>query len=173
MSLTGCHGRRVQDSRLYARLSHLGRGYGGRGIHELAKEGAVAVVSQCGKTSLSSTREGLIVGETGLHEDVFEMRDRISFRPIAFRLDDTLQLEEMLRAEVRAGGHSPEQASCIQGFAEHLESLTDPMVEADRLQKEIDVSAFNKSTKESQDEKQRELENLSVPNVPTESVHAK
>jgi hypothetical protein len=163
----------MQDSQLYARLSRIGRRHGDHGMDELAKEGAVAVVTECGKTSFANVRTGLIVGETKLHEDVFEMRDRASFRAVAYGLDDTLQLEEMLDVEAGSGGDSGEQAGCIQSFAEHLKSMTDPIVEQDRLQKEIDLSAFNKATKQSEEENQREFDSLPLPNTPTSPTAAR
>jgi hypothetical protein len=164
--LTGCRGARMQDSELYARLSRIGHRPGERGMDELAKEGAVAVVTECGKTSFANVRTGLIIGETKLHEDVFEMRNRVSFRAVFYGLDDTLQLEEMLNAEASAGRHSDKQARCMQSFAEHLKSLTDPIVEGDRLQREIDLSAFNRATKQSEEENQREFDSLPLPNAP-------
>ncbi len=166
MLLTGCHsGRRVQDSQLYARLSRIGHRHSGTGRDELAKSGAAAVVTQCGKATFANVREGLIVGQTGLHEDVFEMRDPISFHTVWYGLDDTLQMEEMLGAEARVGGHSEAQAECIRSFAEHLESLTDPIVESDRLQKEIDLSAFSKAAREAQDERRRGGDNDKLPEL--------
>jgi hypothetical protein len=166
MLLTGCHsGRRVQDSQLYERLSHIGHRHSGGGRDELAKGGAAAIVTQCEKASFANVRNGLIVGQTGLHEDIFEMRDPISLRTIAYGLNDTLQMEEMLRAEARLGGHSAEEAGCIQTFAENLESLTDPLVETDKLQKEIDLSAFSKAAKEAQDEKRRYPDDDKLPEI--------
>lgn len=138
---------------LYEKLSHLGREHGVT-AGEPAKKGAAAVVTECGKTSFDNVRNGLLIGRTGLHEDVFEMRDPVSLRTVAYRLDETLQMEEILRAEASTGADSPEQAECIEKFAENLEAITDPMVESDRLQKEIDMSVFNKSAKEARDEKQ-------------------
>ena len=162
--LSGCHGRtRVEERSLYARLSHLGRRNSGSRTDELAKRGAAAVVTQCGEASYSNVRKGLIVGETGLHEDVFEMRDRVSLKAVSYGMDETLEMEEMLRAETRVGGQPPDQVDCMERFAEHLESLTDPLLEADRLQKEVDLSAFTRAAKEAEDEKRREVEKLSTP----------
>jgi hypothetical protein len=172
IAISGCHGgRRVEDSKLYERLSHFGRSHGASRMDEQTKAGAASVVTGCAEAPFAHVQKGLIVGETGLHEDVFEMRDRVSFATVAYGLDDTLQLEEMLQAEAKAGVHSAEQAGCIQSFAEHLEGLTDPMVEVDRLQKEIDLSGFSKAAKEVHDEKQRELETPPASNA--ESAQAK
>ena len=166
--LSGCHGRaRMEQSSLYARLSHLGHRRSGSRTSELAKKGAAAVVTQCGEASYANVRKGLIAGETDLHEDIFEMRDRVSFNTVPYGINATLEMEEMLRAESRAGAQPADQVDCIERFAEHLESLTDPLLEADRLQKEIDLSAFSKAAKETQDEKRRELEKLTDPESST------
>ena len=140
----------------------------GPGDHmdELAKEGAFTVVTECGKASFANVSEGLIVAETKLHEDVFTMRDRISYRGVAYGLDETLQLEEMLQAEANAGQHREDQAGCIRSFAEHLESLTDPIVEGDRLQKQIDMSAYSQAAKQIEEGKQREFQSLPMPIPP-------
>ena len=55
----------------------------------------------------------------------------------------------MLR--LRLEGTPPEQAACIQEFAEHLESVSDPLVEQDERLKELDASAFKNSTKEAEE----------------------
>jgi len=167
--LTGCHGTRVRDSRLYARLSQMTRrpgAHGGNTMDQLSKQGAFTVVTECGKTSFANVSEGLIVAETKLHEDVFTMRDTVSYRAVAYGLDDTLQLEEMLDAEARAAVHPEQQKDCIRSFAEHLESLTDPIVEGDRLQKQIDMSAFNRAAKQIEEGKQLEFQSLPVPMPP-------
>ncbi|MDQ2833558.1 MAG: hypothetical protein M3Y50_07390, partial [Acidobacteriota bacterium] len=75
-----------------------------------------------------------------------------------YRLDDTLQLEEMLEAVGRAGAGSSGQTECTQKFAERLEGMTDPMIEADKLQKDIDLSAFSKAAKETQQGRQHDLD---------------
>ena len=168
MSIAGCHGgSRVKDSRLYERLSRVGRSLGRGRTDEMARRGAAAVVTQCDKASFANVRNGLIVGRTGLREDVFEMRDPHSFRTLEYGLDDTLRMEAMLRVEAKVGGHSAEEAGCIRKFADNLESLTDPLVDADKLQREIDLSAFSKAAKEAQDEKQ--LENSTLPEITSPS----
>jgi len=51
-----------------------------------------------------------------------------------------------------------EQWECVQQFEGYLETLTDPMVEQDKLARELDASAFKDSTKEAQEELRREKE---------------
>ena len=71
-----------------------------------------------------------------------------------------------MRAESRVAGHPADQANCIEAFAEHLETLSDPLVEADERRKELDASAFTDAAKEAQeqaDKKLREVERSSQP----------
>jgi hypothetical protein len=156
----------MEESSLYQRLSRMGSAHGGKAA-ELAKQGAASVVTECGKASFANVRNGLIIGKTGLHEDVFEMRDRDSLRAVGYNLNETLQLEEMLHDEAKVEGHSPEQAACITSFAEELEDVSDPLVESDRVQKEIDLSAFSKAEKD--DREQHGLETMPSPETPMRS----
>ncbi len=98
---------------------------------ELAEKGRATIADECAKQSYVNASKGLIVSETGLHEDVFALRDRVSYGEMAFALDEALRLESLLRVEANGHGHPAEQTECIERFAEQLESLTDPIVEAD------------------------------------------
>jgi DNA-binding protein YbaB len=42
-------------------------------------------------------------------------------------------------------------------FAEHLETLSDPLVEADERLRELDASAFNDAAKEAQEQADKKL----------------
>jgi len=63
--------------------------------------------------------------------------------------------------EGQDAGHSAEQIDCIAEFAKHLGELTNSLVQADKVQKEMDISAFNDSSKQAEDQlekKQHEIE---------------
>ncbi len=133
---------------------------------ELAERGRAEIAEECGKQSYETAKKGLIVSEVGLHEDVFMLRDLISYGAIGYSLDEALRLESLLHDEAGDGRHSAEQAACIQKFAEHLESLSDPLVEGDERLKELDASAFQDSAKEAERqtaEKLREAEKSADP----------
>jgi hypothetical protein len=149
--VAGCHSREKSDRTLLARLSRAG--------HlkvtppkpgELAEKGRTEIVDECAKQSYETASKGLIVSEIGLHEDVFMLRDRVTYGAIGYGLDEALRLESMLRGEASGQTHSAEQAECIRHFAEHLESVSDPLVEADERQKELDASAFKDASKEAE-----------------------
>jgi hypothetical protein len=167
--IAGCHtGSQSSDATLLGRISH-----GGHSTllkpGELADRGRAEITDECAKQSYETAKKGLIVSETGMHEDVFTLRDRISYGAIGYGLDEALRLESLLRAEARVGGHSPEQTACIQKFAEHLESVSDPLIEQDERLKELDASAFKTSTKEAEDEAEkqlRETEKMAQPKGP-------
>jgi hypothetical protein len=132
----------------------------------MAAAGRDAITSECAHEPFANARKGLIVGETGLHEDVFALRDPVSFTANIYGMDEALKLEALLRDEAMLAGHSDEQSDCIDEFAEHFESLTDGLKQSDKLQKELDVSAFNASRKEAEEQlekKQREIEQSDVP----------
>jgi hypothetical protein len=134
---------------------------------KMAAAGRDAITAECALESYANARKGLIVAETGLHEDVFALRDRVSFAANAYGMDEALRLEALLREEAMVRGHSAEQANCIDEFAEHLGSLTDALIQADKLQKELDLSAFDKSQKQAEEQlekKQREIEQSNAPN---------
>jgi hypothetical protein len=163
--VAGCHnGRRSDGTTLLGRLSNAGRAKAVPG--ELAEKGRAAIVAECDKQSYETARKGLIVRETGLHEDVFALRDRVSYAGDGYGLDEALRLEALLQTKAKLTGQPEEQARCIEEFADHLEALSDPLVEADERQKELDASAFRDSTKEADaeaDKKLREAEKLAEP----------
>lgn len=154
----GCHGGRSGDTSILARIAHATRPKAGTSAAgRLAEKGRAAITEECAKQSYKTASKGLIVSETGLHEDVFALRDRISYREDAYRLDDALQLETLLHAEADGLGHPTDQTECVREFAEHLETLTDPLIEADERQRELDMSAFKESVKESEQQADRRL----------------
>jgi hypothetical protein len=122
----------------------------------LAQEGDLDITTACAHQTFANARKGLIAHVTGMHEDVFELRDRMTLATIAFGLQEAQRLESLLRAEARAPGRGAEQAGCVQQFAEYFETLTDPMVESNEIQKQLDVSAFNDSSKHAQEELEKE-----------------
>jgi hypothetical protein len=124
---------------------------------ELAEKGKAAIAMECEKQSYETARKGLIASETGLHEDVFALRDRVSYTGIGYGLEEAQRLEDLLRAEAKAGGHPAEQAKCIEEFAEHLERLSDPLVEADARLRELDATAFTDAAKEAQEQADKKL----------------
>jgi hypothetical protein len=134
---------------------------------QMAAKGRDAITAECAHESYANASKGLIVGETGLHEDVFALRDRRSFAADAYGMDEALRLETLLHEEARVQGHSAQQADCIDEFAEHLESLTDALTQSDKLQKELDLSAFNNARKQAEEQltkKQREIEQSGTSN---------
>jgi len=126
------------------------------GPNHLAAEGLATISSACEMQSFESARSGLIVSETGLHEDVFTLRSRASYASLAFSLDDALKLEEVLQKSLKTNQQSGDQQECVQQFEGYLETLTDPLVERDKLAKDLDATAFKDSTKEAQEEVKRE-----------------
>jgi hypothetical protein len=155
--VTGCRdgsaGRR-QMHEMLARVRHSGKAR--RTPDEMAAAGTAAIVNECAKESFANARTGLIVGETRLHEDVFELRDPDSFAAIAYGMDETLRLEGSLRTEAKAMGSSAASAGCVESFAAHLQTLTDPLLEGDSIQKDLDVSAFDEATREAEEQRERE-----------------
>jgi hypothetical protein len=149
--VAGCHGRESREKDTPLKPG------------ELANRGRAEIVEECGKQSYDLVSKGLIVSETGLHEDVFVLRDRVTFGGISYSLSEALQLESELRVEAKGGAHPAEQSECIAKFAEHLEGLTDPLVEADQRQKELDASAFTNATKEAEKQAERKLRGPEKP----------
>jgi hypothetical protein len=138
MLLTGCHGRKRADvtaSVASGRVGVLGRN---------------TIATECEHESYANASKGLIVEETGLHEDVFSLRNRDSLTATAYNLDEALRLEDFLRAAAKASGHRAEQGKCIDAFAQHFGTLTDTLVQADKVQKELDLAAFKEATKQAQ-----------------------
>jgi hypothetical protein len=150
---TGCRAKdRARETRLYNRITqneHAEKTPPGK----MATKASDTITLECEHGSYANVSKGLIAAEVGLHEDVFALRDRVSFAANAYGLDEALRLEALLRAEVDAGGHPTDQTNCIEQFAEHLQSLTDPLVEADKEQKDLDISAFNDAKKQAEEEK--------------------
>ncbi|HZY72159.1 MAG TPA: hypothetical protein VFE22_03520 [Edaphobacter sp.] len=118
----------------------------------LAEDASTMIAEVCKRQSYATASVGLIAGETGLREDVFELRNPVSYKVIPYRLRATVKLEGMLRQGAEATGRLAAQASCMRQFADHLKKLTDPLVEEARSEKEIDRSAFNNAEKEAQQE---------------------
>jgi hypothetical protein len=156
----GCHtGQKSGDATLLERISRARQRHSWVAPKpgELAQKGKAAIVTECEKQSYETARKGLIVSEIGLHEDVFVLRDRVSYAGMGYGLDEAQRLEQLLRAEAKVAGHPAEQAGCIEAFAEHLEALSDPLVEADQRLKELDASAFSDATKEAEEQADRKL----------------
>jgi hypothetical protein len=166
--LAGCHSRKqTGDKSLLERISRVGHSKlqaPKPGV--LAERGLAEIKTECEKQSYETASKGLIVSEIGLHEDVFTLRDRVSYGAIGYELNEALKLEALLEREAKAEAHSPEQAECIQKFAEHLESVSDPLVEADQRMKELDVSAFNDAAKKAQEQADKKLRGTADPIVP-------
>jgi hypothetical protein len=170
VGLVGCHGRHPGgDESFLSRIGRIGRSTNVAPIPgELAEQGRAAITEQCGKQSYENVKKGLLVSEIGLHEDVFVLRDRVTYTGIGYGLDEALRLESLLEAEVKAGGRPADQTSCIESFATHLEMLSDPLVEADARRKELDASAFSDSEQKADQQaektlRQAEKQNNSVP----------
>jgi hypothetical protein len=166
--LSGCDAKEsVRKSGLYERIAREGKPPSPPAPGQMAANGRDAITAECAHESYANARKGLIVGETGLHEDVFALRDRESFAADAYGMDEALRLETLLHEEARVPGHSAAQADCIDEFAEHLESLTDALTQSDKLQKELDLSAFNNARKQAEEQltkKQREIEQSGASN---------
>jgi hypothetical protein len=172
--VAGCHARRQSDDpTLLERISHARHSNAAPPKPgELAERGRAEIADECAKQSYDTARKGLIVSETGLHEDVFTLRDRVSYGAIGYDLDEALRLEAVLRAEAKVGEHSAAQADCIQEFAEHLETVSDPLVEGDQRLKELDASAFQDSAKEAEEQAQKQLrqtEKIAEPKEPPQN----
>ena len=166
--VAGCRARQAtKEATLLERISGAGSsGVRAPGPGELAEDGDAAITEQCGKQSYKTASQGLIVSETGLHEDVFALRNRVSYGEMAYGLDEALRLESLLLTEANREGRSSGQADCIREFAEHLENLTDPMVEADARLKELDASTFKDSAEEAEEQAEKTLREPETPAVP-------
>lgn len=164
--VAGCHGGQKNDgATLLGRISNAGHA---RVVApgEVAEQGREEIVTECEEQSYETARKGLIVSETRLHEDVFALRDRVSYTGIGYGLDEALRLEALLRADAKSATRPEEQASCIAKFADHFETLSDPLVEADARQKELDASAFRDSTKEAEAQAYKKLREADKPSEP-------
>ena len=151
LTLAGCHARgKSVGSNKTDRFAQEGI------ANKLAAVGADAITTDCEHESYTNASKGLIVEETGLHEDVFSLRNLDSLAANAYNLDEALRLEELLRTEAKVSGHSAQQDNCIDGFVQNFAVLTDALVQADKVQKELDLSAFKEASKEAQAEDQME-----------------
>ncbi len=71
--VAGCHGRESKETDAPLKPG------------ELANRGRAEIVEECGKQSYDLVSKGLIVSETGLHEDVFVLRDRVTLGGLVIR----------------------------------------------------------------------------------------
>lgn len=156
--MAGCHSGHRSDPLMEGLSSKAQQKASNLGPNHLAAEGLDAITAACEKQSFENARNGLIVSQTGLHEDVFALRNRRSYASIAFSLDDALKLEDVLRNQLKEKQQPGEQLECVRQFGGYLEMLTDPMVEQDKLAQELDASAFRDSSKEAEEELRREKE---------------
>jgi hypothetical protein len=137
-SLLGCRGRQE--------VSPLA----GKQPAGVADTAASVISAVCLRQSYATASVGLIAGETKMREDVFELRDPVSYRVIPYQLMTTIRLEGLLRQGAEASGRPAEQVACMREFADHFKSLTDPLVETMRAEKEIDMSAFKDAERDGQ-----------------------
>jgi hypothetical protein len=161
MLLAGCHARnRAGESSVPDRVGQDGSfvtaSTASTASGRIAALGRNTIATECEHESYANASKGLIVEEAGLHEDVFSLRDRDSLTATAYNLDEALRLEDLLRAAAKASGHSAEQGKCMDAFAQLFGTLTDALVQADKVQKELDMAAFNEATNEAQAEDQLE-----------------
>jgi hypothetical protein len=119
---------------------------------KLAAIGRDTITAECEHESYANASKGLLVEEAGLHEDVFSLRDRNFLTPNTYNLDEALRLEGLLREEAKVRERPAKQADCINEFAGHFEGLTDSLVQADKVQKELDLSAFKDASKQAEDQ---------------------
>ena len=146
--LAGCHAKgKSSGSNAFDGLARRGLAVSSPG--KLAAVGKDAITRGCEHESYANASEGLIASESGLHEDVFALRDRDSLAVSAYSLKDALRLEDLLRAAAKAS-QSSTQAQCIGEFAQHFDTLTDTLLQADKVQRELDLSAFENSTKDAE-----------------------
>jgi hypothetical protein len=157
--VAGCHARQQSnDATLLQKISRAGNlNAAPPKPGELAERGRAEITEECAKQSYGTASKGLIVSETGLHEDVFTLRDRVSYGAIGYGLDEALRLETLLRAESRVQEHSADQSDCIQEFADHLKSVSDPLVAGDERLKELDASAYRDSARSAQEQAEKQL----------------
>lgn len=143
VAVLGCHGKK-QGSLL--------SGAAPTASASLADKGAAAIATVCTRQSYVTAKVGLIAGETGLQEDVFEMRDPVSYTIVPYRLRATVRLEALLRQGAAAPGRPKDQTQCMRDFADHLKGLSDPLVAASRSQQAVDALSFQDAEKQAQQE---------------------
>jgi hypothetical protein len=158
MLLTGCHpGNRAGESNVPDRAGQNGSFVtASMTTDKVPVLGRDTIAKECEHESYANASKGLIVEEAGLHEDVFSLRNRDALTATAYNLDEALHLEDLLRAAAKASGRSAEQGKCMDAFAQHFGTLTDGLLQADKVQRELDMAAFNEATKEAQAEDQLE-----------------
>jgi hypothetical protein len=154
MTLLGCHGKKPTEA---AAGGHVDSA---KSPAILAAQASAVIAAVCTRQSYATASVGLIAGETGLREDVFELRDPVSYKVIPYRLGATVRLEALLRQGAAAAGRPAAEATCMRQFADHFKKLTDPLVEAARDEKEIDSSAFNSAEREAQQELEMDEQEL-------------
>ena len=142
VAVLGCHGKKEPSI----------AGVPSEQATTLADKGAAAIAAVCSRQTFATAKVGLIAGETRLSEDVFEMRDPVSYTVIPYRLGATVRLETMLRRGAAAAGRPEDQATCMRDFADHFKDLTDPLVAAAKDRDQADVLAFKDAEKEAQQE---------------------
>jgi hypothetical protein len=169
MLLAGCHARnRFSESTANDRIARDARfNTTSLAPGRKAELGRDSITTECEHESYANASKGLIVKDTGLHQDVFSLRDRASLAANAYNLNETLGLEALLFAEAKAAGHSGAQADCIDEFADHFVTLTDLLVQADKVQKELDVAAFNQATKQADDQLEKQQRGSEQPAAPS------
>jgi len=118
----------------------------------LADQGAAAIAEVCSRQSFATAKVGLIAGETKLSEDVFELRDPVSYTVVPYRLAATIRLETTLRRGADVAGRPEAQAQCMKDFADHLKGLSDPLVAEAKDQSKEDALAFKDAQKEAEQE---------------------
>jgi len=151
MAVVGCHSRKEAPA-----LNQTGVASSAA----LADNAAAVISAVCTRQSYATARVGLIAGATGLREDVFELRDPVSYKVVPYRLGATVRLEKLLRQSAGAPGRPSAQADCMRQFADYFESLAVPLVDAAKDEKDIDISAFRQAQKEAQQEIRTEEQDL-------------
>lgn len=142
VAVLGCHGKQEPSiAGVPAEQSAL-----------LAEKGAAAIATVCSRQTFATAKVGMIAGETRLSEDVFELRDPVSYTVVPYRLGTTVRLETMLRRGAMARDRPEDQAKCMRDFADYLKELTDPLVAAAKDQNQVDALAFKDAKKEAQQE---------------------
>jgi hypothetical protein len=154
VAVVGCHGKKQEPFITRAAPTSSA---------SLADKGAAAIATICARQSYATAKVGLIAGETGLQENVFEMRDPVSYTIVPYRLRATVKLEAILRHGAEAAGRPKDQSQCMKDFADHLKQLSDPLVEAARSRKTVDALAFQDAEKQAEQEieTQQEMEKSS------------
>ena len=101
--VAGCHaGGQSGDRTLLERISRAGHSKAVSEAWGACGKGPGGDYGRSARSNpIETASKGLIVSETGLHEDVFMLRDRVSYGAIGYGLDEALRLESLLRAEAK------------------------------------------------------------------------